>query len=274
MAHVFIIKGYQMACFCRYFCSWSNIILFIVILGTAYLVYLKFQQPVPGNQIKRGKTIFVFLGAPGSGKGTLAQRVVQEFGYKQLSTGDLCRDNIKRGTDLGKKLQEYTSKGSLVPDDIISAMAKEWLDVNTKDGKNIILDGYPRTACQAEFLLNATKSSYPDYTLRVVSLNVSDDVVVERLGGRLMCSNKDCGAIYNVKQFVGVEKPMCTRCGSPLIKREDDKEEVIRERLKVYAQTSQALRDVFKKAGIVIEEINVEGKGPQEVFEVFKKMIA
>lgn len=263
-----------MSCFCRHICSLSNLLFLLIALGTAYLVYLKIHKPAPAKQVQEDKIIFAFLGAPGSGKGTLAKQVVQELGYKQLSTGDLCRDNIKRETDLGKKLQEYTSKGALVPDDVILSMAKEWLDVNTKDGKNIILDGYPRTANQAELLLNMIKTFYPDYKLRVVSLNISDDAVVERLGGRLMCSKKDCGAIYNIKQFVGIENPVCATCGSPLIKREDDKEEVIRERLKIYAQTSQAVLDTFKKAGFVVEEITIEDKNPKEVFEAFKKMIA
>src|SRR5690606_8060241 len=104
-----------MSCFCRHMCSLSNLLFLLIVLGTIYFVYLRVYKPAPAKQAQDEKIIFAFLGAPGSGKGTLAKQVVQELGYKQLSTGDLCRDNIKRGTELGKKLQEYTSKGALVP---------------------------------------------------------------------------------------------------------------------------------------------------------------
>lgn len=264
-----------MVCSCRSFWSGSNLIFLAIALITAFLVYWQFHRG-SGAQAAAvpSKVIFAFLGAPGSGKGTLAKLCVDQLGFKQLSTGDLCRDNISKGTELGKKLQEYTSKGALVPDEIISSMVHEWLTENTRDEKTIILDGFPRTAGQAALLLDLIKNHFPQYTLRILALNISDDAVVERIAGRLMCSSKECGAIYNTKQFVeGIDNPLCKRCSSPLIKREDDREEVVRERLKVYAQTSKALTDFFKNAGIKIEEINVEGKESDQVFDAFKKII-
>ncbi len=242
---------------------------------TALLVYWHVKRSTDHRlPVTESKVIFSFLGAPGAGKGTLAEQCVQKLGYKMLSTGNLCRENIAQGTELGKKLQGYTSKGALVPDEIITAMVKEWLDVNTRDAHPIILDGFPRTAAQAGQLLDLIKKYFPEYKLRVIALNISDDAVVERIAGRLMCSNKQCQAIYNTKQFIaGVDNPLCKRCASPLIKREDDKEEVVRERLKVYAATSKKLIDAFKKAGLSIEEINVEGKESEQVFDAFKKMI-
>ena len=265
-----------MSCSCKCMWSRSNLIFMAIAVGTALLVYWHFKRssaPVPAAT--QSKIIFSFLGAPGSGKGTLAEHCVQDLGYKMLSTGNLCRENIAKGTELGKKLQEYTSKGALVPDEIITSMVKEWLDANTLDGKPIILDGYPRTAAQSAILLDMLKKHFPEYKLRVISLNISDDAVVQRISGRLMCSNKQCQAIYNPKQFTAQElaNPVCKRCGSPLAKREDDKEEVVRERLKVYAATSKEVMDSFKNVGVSIEEINVEGKESDQVFDTFKKMI-
>lgn len=246
-----------------------------IAVGTALLVYWHFRRSSTIQPpVAQSKIIFAFLGAPGSGKGTLAEQCVAKLGYKMLSTGNLCRENIAKGTELGKKLQEYTSKGALVPDEIITSMVKEWLDSNTRDAHPIILDGYPRTAAQAAQLLDLIKKHFPEYKLRVVALKISDDAVVERISGRLMCSNKQCQAIYNIKQFPeGAANQVCKRCGSPLTKREDDREEVVRERLKVYAATSKELIDFFKNAGLSIEEINVEGKEADQVFEMFKKMI-
>lgn len=264
-----------MSCSCKCMWSRSNLIFLAIAVGTALLVYWHVKRS-SGIQpaATHAKVIFSFLGAPGSGKGTLAEHCVQQLGYKMLSTGNLCRENIAKGTELGKKLQEYTSKGALVPDEIITSMVKEWLDVNTQQANPIILDGYPRTAAQAAQLLDLIKKYFPEFKLRVVALNISDDAVVERISGRLMCSNKQCQAIYNTKQFVaGVDNPLCKRCSSPLTKREDDREEVVRERLKVYAATSKELIDFFKNAGLTIEEMTVEGKESDQVFEMFKKLV-
>ena len=258
-----------------FLCSWRSGFMFVTVaVGAAFLGYWYVTRFVAtSHPVAQSKVIFAFLGAPGSGKGTLADRCVRELGYSKLSTGDLCRDNIKQGTELGKKLQEFTSTGALVPDEIIASMVKEWLDVNTKDGKSIILDGFPRTATQAALLLDLIKKQYPDYKLRVISLNISDEGVVQRIAGRLTCSNQQCKAIYNIKQFApGQENLVCPSCKSPLVKREDDREEVVRARLKVYADTSTELLNFFRNAGFEIEEINVEGKEADEVFGAFKKL--
>ena len=274
LKYINVQRRFPMSC-SRCLWSRSNFIFMAIAVCTALLVYWHIKrssenQPLAATQ---SKIIFSFLGAPGAGKGTLAEQCVQKLGYKMLSTGNLCRENIANGTELGKKLQEYTSKGALVPDEIITGMVKVWLDANTRDEHPIILDGFPRTAAQAVQLLDLIKKYFPEYKLRVLALNISDDAVVERISGRLMCSNKQCQAIYNIKQFVGVDNPVCKRCGSPITKREDDKEEVVRERLKVYAATSKELIDAFKNAGLSIEEINVEGKESDTVFDIFKKLV-
>jgi adenylate kinase len=262
-----------MPCSCSSLLSKSTVIFITVALVTALLVYWHIKRSAASTLPKvQPKVIFAFLGAPGSGKGTLADSCIEKLGYKKLSTGDLCRDNIRQGTELGKQLQEYTSKGALAPDEIINAMVEKWLDVNTKTSDKIILDGFPRTAVQAAWLVDLLKRQYPEFRLRVIALNISEEGVVKRIAGRLTCSNADCKSIFNVAQFPGQENPVCPNCKSPLIKREDDKEEVVRERMKVYAATSKDLIDFFRNDGIVIDEINVEDKSAEQVFEEFKKL--
>jgi adenylate kinase len=255
--------------------SKSNLLFIVIALGVALLVYwyMKRAAAATAKGDSKAKVIFAFLGAPGSGKGTLADQCINTLGFIKLSTGDLCRDNIKRQTELGKKLQEYTSKGALVPDEVINGMAQEWLEANVKAGKPIILDGFPRTAAQAQWLVELLKSKYPEFKLRVVALNISDEAVVGRIAGRLTCSNPECKSIYNIKQFPGQENPVCEKCKAQLIRREDDKEEVVRARLQVYAATSNELIQFFKNAGLAIEEINVEGKEAPQVFDDFKKLV-
>ena len=273
-------KEFSMPCPCSCLLSKPNVVFLVVAIFTALLVYWymkRNESPIANESAvaedKDSKVIFAFLGAPGSGKGTLADKCIEKLGYKKLSTGDLCRDNIKHGTDLGKKLQEYTSKGMLVPDEVVNAMVNEWLVVNTKTNDKIILDGFPRTAAQAAWLVDLLKNQYPEFKLRVIALNISDDAVVQRIAGRLTCSNAACKAIYNVTQFPGQENPVCEKCKSTLVRREDDREEVVRGRLKVYAETNNPLVEYFKNGGMTIEEINVEGKAAEQVFEDFKKLI-
>jgi adenylate kinase len=262
-----------MPCPCRCLMTRSNLIFILVAIGTSLLVYWhvkRSSQVAPS--IVPSKVIFAFLGAPGAGKGTLAEACIKNLGYTQLSTGDLIRNNIKQGTELGKKLQEYSSKGALAPDDIINELVKEWLAVHARTSSHIILDGFPRTQAQAAWLIDLLKNQYPDYRLRVISLNISDEEAVQRIAGRLTCSNPQCKAIYNKKQFPGEEKPVCLACKSSLIVREDDKEEVVRERIKIYKETSKPLINFFDNDGVLIEQIDVEGKDEGQVFEDFKKL--
>ena len=255
------------------FCSRSNIIYILALIALAFIVYWYYMhkagpQAAPGDS----KIIYTFLGAPGSGKGTLAEQAVEKLGFLKLSTGDAIRENIAKGTELGKKCQEYSSKGQLVPDDIVTNIVKNWLDEHARENKPIILDGFPRTAKQAELLINMIKKDFSDHKLRIIELKISDDEVVKRISNRLVCSNKQCQAVYTASQFAGQEKPICLKCGAPLIRREDDREEVVRERLKVYAQTSKELIDYYKNAGFKIEQIDVGSKEKDQVFQSFNAM--
>jgi adenylate kinase len=251
------------------FCSSSSILYILAFLVLAVVAYWYFVRK-SGPQ--DSKVIYTFLGAPGSGKGTLAEQAVDKFGFLKLSTGDAIRENIAKGTELGKKVQEYSLKGQLVPDDIVTGIVKNWLHDHAGENKPIILDGFPRTATQAALLIDMMKKDFSDHVLRVVELTISDDEVVRRISNRLVCNNKQCQAIYTASQFAGQENPKCPKCGSELIKREDDREEVVRERLNVYAQTSKDLIDYYKNAGLKIEQINVGGQEKDQVFQTFSNM--
>jgi len=237
----------------------------MIIIGSALIWQAQRSKAVKNTPA----TILTFLGAPGSGKGTLADRCVSELDYITLSTGNLCREHIAKGTELGTKLKEYTQKGLLVPDDVIMPMVKGWLNEHIKEGKTIILDGFPRTAGQADLLLQMLKRDFAGHPFRVVEVDVPNDEIIQRLANRLMCENKSCQAIYSAAN-VAKNNPKCAACGSALIRRVDDKEEVVRERLKVYEATSQKLKDFYMSKGIAIETVSGSKKSPEEVFASFR----
>mgnify|MGYP006287882193 CR=1 FL=1 len=248
----------------------NNLILFISIAILGGAIYYHFTK---APSYKAEKTIFTFFGAPGSGKGTLAEKCAHELNFNVLSTGNLCRKHIADKTELGEKIQKYTNSGKLVPDNIITVMVKGWLKENTKNNKAIILDGYPRTKKQAELLLDMLKEDFPEYSFRIIALDISDDEVVKRISNRLVCDNKKCQAVYNTSQIKNIDDPLCELCDSKLIKRDDDKEEVVRERLKVYEQESNNLLNFYKSSHKKIENINVESKTISQIFEEFKGML-
>ncbi|MBS7659012.1 MAG: adenylate kinase [Candidatus Bathyarchaeia archaeon] len=209
--------------------------------------------------------IIVLLGAPGSGKGTYASIINRKLGIPHISTGDLVRDEIKAGTKLGKEAAEYVNRGELIPDEKILEILKN--RVSKSDCvKGFILDGYPRTIKQAEDL---SKIANIDI---VVNLNVPDEVIIERLAYRLICRN--CGAIYNEKTLKPKKPGVCDKCGGPLYKREDDKPEVIKERLKVYREKTQPLINFYKKTGLLVE-VKTEkiDASPEEVANEILKVI-
>ncbi len=219
------------------------------------------------------KTIFTFVGAPGSGKGTIAERCVKELSFKMLSTGNLCRQAIAAQTEEGKLIQQYTSEGKLVPDEVIANMVEQWLDKEAKDSQALILDGYPRTQKQAELLLDLLKKKFADTRFRVVEIEISDDAIIKRISNRLMCENKKCQAVYSRTLLKDPNNLTCPACKSKLIRRADDREEVVRKRLSVYAKTSTPLLDFYKSSGLTIEKLPVEGLTVDKVFEKFKGIL-
>lgn len=247
----------------------------LIAAGLLFLYwFLKPSKVAIAEKSTNEKMLLILLGAPGAGKGTVAERAEHELDFVVLSTGNLIRDNIAKDTDLGKNFKKYTSKGELVPDELICSLVKEWLLTQVKAGKKIILDGFPRTAVQAKYLHDLTKNELKDYTVRFIELQVSDDEVVRRISNRLTCSNKACQAVYRPEDFENLAQAVCKRCGARLIKREDDCEEVVRERLRVHKETNAPLIEFYRSVGYSLEGISGDGKQPEEVFAAFKSIIA
>jgi len=186
----------------------------------------------------------VFIGPPGVGKGTYAAAVSQRFGIPHVSTGDIIRDEIKRGSELGRKLKEYVEKGALVPDEVVTEMVRERL--KREDCKRgFILDGYPRTLKQAEELDRITAI---DLVLNFVA---PDEVIIDRISGRRIC--RVCGAIYHVKYMPPKVPGACDKCGGPLYQREDDKPEVVARRLEVYRQQFTPIIEYYMRKGVLVD---------------------
>lgn len=221
------------------------------------------------------KCIVSFIGAPGSGKGTLSALCVKELGFKQLSTGDLFRKHIKEGTEIGQQIDFAIKSGKLVSDELVSKMVENWLDEEIqKNGEYIILDGYPRTIAQAEYLNKILKEKFSFLKFHVFRLVISDEEVIYRLVNRCVCQNKDCQAIYSTiegSSLVPKQKGICDKCKSILACRPDDLLEAVQERLKIYHKHEQGLLDFYSQKGFV-EEIDVE-RATSEIFTAFKRLI-
>ena len=186
----------------------------------------------------------VFIGPPGVGKGTYAAAVSQRFGIPHISTGDMIREEIKRGSELGRKLKEYVERGLLVPDEIVTEMVRERL--SKEDCKRgFILDGYPRTLKQAEELDGITAI---DLVLNFVA---PDEVIIDRISGRRIC--RVCGAIYHVRYMPPKVPGVCDRCGGPLYQREDDKRVVVAMRLEVYRQQFAPIIEYYRRKGVLVD---------------------
>jgi adenylate kinase len=186
----------------------------------------------------------IMLGPPGSGKGTYASRIGPKLDIPHISTGEMFRENIKNGTEVGKLAKKYLDTGELVPDEVTIKMLKERIgQANAKKG--FILDGFPRTIPQADALGKITKVD------AVVNLVVPDEVVIARLSSRRQC--RKCSKIYNVLFLKSKVEGICDVCGGELYQRDDDKPATIRERLKEYQKKTQPLINYYKKQRLVID---------------------
>lgn len=182
--------------------------------------------------------IIVLLGPPGAGKGTQAEKLAQKFGLLHLSTGGVLRDAVKKGTELGKQVQAIMESGELVPDTLVSKIVDEWIRLR-RGNKGLILDGFPRNLVQAGFLKELEK----DFPVSVINIQVDESEIVKRLAGRRSCPQ--CGKIYNVYTLPPEQEGVCDRCGACLVQREDDREEVVQERLRVYRTETEPLIDFY-----------------------------
>lgn len=210
------------------------------------------------------KKVVILMGPPGSGKGTQAKRISEKLGVPHISTGDLFRENLSKGTSLGLKVKQYLDSGKLVPDEIVVDMLADRVALaDCRDG--YLLDGFPRSIPQAEAL---SKELGDHIDLVVINLEVPDDIVVKRIEGRRSC--KGCGSIFN-KYFTPPQKDnICDHCGAELDQRADDNAEVIAERLKVYHEQTAPVEDYYSAKGVVK---TVDGQqAPEDVFNDLMKL--
>ncbi|MGN0170416.1 MAG: adenylate kinase [Lachnospiraceae bacterium] len=207
----------------------------------------------------------IMLGAPGAGKGSQAKVLSDKYGIPHISTGDIFRANIKEGTQLGKKAKEYMDQGLLVPDELVCDLVVDRIKQDDCK-KGFILDGFPRTIPQAESLDAALEqiNEAMDYA---VDLEVDDEVIVERMGGRRACV--DCGATYHVVNMPPAKDGVCDRCGAKLVLRDDDQPETVKKRLDVYHEQTAPLIEYYRKKGIL-----VQFDGTQKPDEVFRQIVS
>lgn len=210
----------------------------------------------------------ILMGPPGGGKGTQAQRLTQELGIPQISTGDILRGAVRAGTELGQKAKQFMDAGELVPDDVIIGIVKDRLQEDDAQ-KGFILDGFPRTVAQAD-ALGKMLGEADRKIERVINFVVPDEEIVQRITGRRMC--RECGATYHVSFDPPSKEGVCDKCGGELYQRDDDTEETVRKRLEVYRDQTAPLIDYYSKQGIVRE---IEGVGPvDEIAERIKSALA
>jgi adenylate kinase len=209
------------------------------------------------------------LGAPGAGKGTQAKLISQRYGIPQISTGDILRDNVARATELGRKADPIMKSGALVPDDLVLAMVQDRLSCPDCD-RGFILDGFPRTVKQAEWLDRYLSSrTFGGRTMPPVVMNVEVgyNQLLQRLTGRRSCPVE--GKIYNIYFQPPQKEGVCDCCGSQLVQRKDDKEEVISKRLKEYETQTLPLVDYYRRQGYLhrlngelpVEQVSAEAFG-------------
>lgn len=211
--------------------------------------------------------VIIMLGAPGTGKGTVAGILTQKLGIPQVSTGDIFRKHMKEKTELGILAEKYISKGQLVPDDVtIDIIRKRLQEEDVKNG--IILDGFPRTVVQAEALDKILEEQGRKVDM-VVNLSTPKDEIIERIVNRRICSNQDCRTIYNLMLNPPKVEGICDKCGSELIQRKDDTKETVEKRLENYLNVTNPLVEYYTKKGnirteVVSKEINRLGKDVAE----------
>jgi len=187
----------------------------------------------------------LMFGPPGSGKGTISKILMEKVGYPHISTGDIFRENVKAGTPLGQEVKAVMDAGGLVSDDLVNRIVADRLAKPDCAG-GFILDGYPRTVEQAEFLSGWLRKA--GVRPVVVSVETDYNVIVSRLSGRRSCPQ--CGAVYNLSGMPPKVEGVCDVCGAGLIIRNDDREEVIRQRFEAYEKQTAPLVAYFQNAGV------------------------
>ena len=206
----------------------------------------------------------ILLGPPGAGKGTQAKLLIERLGIPQISTGDMLRAAVKAGTPLGEEAKAYMDRGGLVPDAVIIGLVRERLQV-PDCSRGYILDGFPRTAAQAE----ALETTLKDLLLSLdhaLCLEVPSEDLVSRIAGRRTCRN--CGAMYHLRFSPSKRKGVCDACGGETYQRDDDREETVRQRLLVYEEQTAPLIRFYDGRGLLRR---IPGTG--EIAEIFARMV-
>ena len=208
--------------------------------------------------------IVVLLGAPGAGKGTQAELMINRLGLTQISTGDILRSEVKNKTKLGLDAKSYMDRGDLVPDDVILGMISS--RIKEDDCKNgFILDGFPRTIVQAQELSNILKKNGLELD-KVINIDVNKELLIQRLTSRVFCSV--CKKGYNLLFSPPTLPNVCDKCGGQLMVRNDDNEETVTSRLEVYEENTKPLIEYYDERGLLF---TVDGNGkPEDIFEIIK----
>ena len=209
----------------------------------------------------------ILLGPPGAGKGTQASAIVERYAIPHISTGDIFRENIKKGTELGKKAKEYMDKGLLVPDELVISIVEDRLQKeDCKEG--FLLDGFPRTLDQGE-ALDKVLSQMGLKLDRVINLDVEKEVLIERAIGRRIC--KDCGEVYHIKFTPPKKEGVCDKCNGKLYQRDDDTVETVERRIEVYHKQTEPLIDYYNEKGLILD---IDGsKDKDSIFKEISKAL-
>ncbi|NLB19110.1 MAG: adenylate kinase [Syntrophomonadaceae bacterium] len=209
----------------------------------------------------------ILVGPPGAGKGTQAESIVETYKIPQIATGDMFREAVSQGTELGKKAKEFMNAGKLVPDEVTIGIVRERLSKPDCE-QGFLLDGFPRTTVQAEALEDIMKNLNKEIEA-VVNIMVPDEIIVRRIVGRRLCKN--CNLVYHVEFNAPKQEGVCDKCGQNLTQRADDQEETAVNRLKVYATETNPVLDFYAKKGVLI---NIDGNRARTVvWEDLKKAL-
>jgi adenylate kinase len=190
---------------------------------------------------------FIFTGPPGSGKGTQGSRMSERFQLMPMSSGDTLRNEIKAGSEVGKKAQQFVQAGTLVPDEVITGVMLSAIRKLPHD-KGFILDGFPRTAPQAESLTAGLRELRYNINA-VIDFQIPDNLIIDRIVSRRVCGS--CGATYNVRFFPPKKDGVCDKCGGPVKQRVDDTEAVVKTRLETYRAQTAPLIQYYEKQGLL-----------------------
>ena len=199
--------------------------------------------------------VYVFLGPPGAGKGTLGDVFCEKTGVVHISTGQLLRDEMAAGTDLGAQVKGIIAAGGLVSDEIVAKMVANRLQKEDIKAHGCLLDGFPRTVPQAG-MLEKILADGGDRMAAVVLIEADREMLMGRLTSRRVCSNKACGATFNVLTLPPKVEGVCDKCGQPLIQRSDDSEETAKKRLAVYESETAPLVDFYDKKGQLVRTVS------------------